>query len=273
MKKLILFLFSLLFLSSCGDDTFKKIDLLTEFRVLAIVADDSELAPGASTNVYPLIADISGGNRTIQGEVITCIDPGVSRGAPVSCDHDPSATAINYDIDTSTLAQGAQNTGLAQAQNITVPAAIFTGRSDREKFNGVSYLVLFTFDVDGKKVKAFRRINATNRAQRNANPATPTINLDGTPILNRVPAKGSTLSATSSAPESYQFITIDGVTESRTENLEVAWYLSEGEINKPKSEANEAVEYKGDAPTKPLLLMAIVRDERGGLSFRIEELP
>lgn len=273
MKKLIIFLFSITLLSSCGDDTFKKIDLLNEFRVLAIVADDSELAPGASTNVYPLISDISGGNRTIQGEVITCIDPGISRGASVSCDHDSSATPVNYDIDTSILTQGAQNSGLAQAQNITVPASIFAGRSEREKFNGVSYLVLFTFDVDGKKVTAFRRINATNRAQRNANPATPTINLDGTPILNRVPAKGSTLSATGPTPESYQFITIEGITETRTESLEVAWYLSEGEINKPKSDANEAVEYKGDTPTKPLLLMAIIRDERGGVSFSIEELP
>lgn len=272
MKIHLIILFSILFLSSCGDDTFKKVEVLNEFRVLAIVANDSELAPGGSTNVFPLISDIKGG-RTVQGEVISCIDPGVSRGAPVSCDHDPSASPVTYNVDTSTLTLGAQNTGQAPAHNITIPASIFTGRSDREKFNGVPYLVIFTFTVDGRTVKAFRRINATDRTQKNQNPASPVISINGSTTLNQLPTKGANFNLTTSAPESYQFITIDGTLENRVESLDVSWYLSSGEVDKPKAAVSESVEYEGETPTTSFLLMAIVRDERGGIGFKIEEIP
>ena len=266
MNKLFLLIISLLFYS-CGDD-FKKVEVLSEFRILSVVAstNNPEVLPGALVNLQLFVSDVKGGGRVIIGTTVSCIDPGIAFGAKVNCDHDPSAVTDSYEINTTNGDMGAANlfTGLASdILNVTVPAGIFAGRSTTEQFNGVSYIVIFNFTVDGKAVSVFKRIVATNRGSLNNNPTGSAVFLNGVAITS-APAKDDKLMVTTSSPETYDFINAEGDTETRTEVFQVAWFITQGKFDKPKSDVDETVKYLGDAATIPSLVISIVRDDRGG---------
>lgn len=268
-------LFLLLILIGCGDDSLKKVEQLTDFRVLGIVASAPEVAPGGSSNLRLIVSDPNGGGRSLTATVELCTDPGIALGAAVSCAHDSAKITTNYTVDTiNDTDLGAANlyTGIATASlSVTVPATILTGRSAREQFNGVSYLALFTFTDNSRIVRAFKRLIATNRATLNTNPTVSSINLNGSAITAK-PAAGDSLSVSTSGTESYQVQNIDGTVESRTESLEAAWFVTAGEINLPQSLATTTVRYKTPPPASSLVVIVLVRDERGGLAFRRELL-
>lgn len=268
------FLLILLLTVGCGSQEMKKVELLNEFRILAVVTTTPEVVPGAGVTLQLFVSDVKGGGRVINGTTISCIDPGISFGAQVNCDHDPFAVAGTYTIDTTTVDMTSNLfTGLAaDTLNVTVPIGIFVGRSVRDQFNGVGYISIFNFNVDGKDVSVFKRVVATNRGALNTNPAGSAILLNGAPI-SATPNKNDKLRMTSSAPETYDYITIDGSTEVRTEGLQVAWYVTEGKFDKPKSDVNETVKYLDDAATTPSLVIGIVRDERGGVDLVREFFP
>ena len=267
---------SLLFLASCGDDKFNRVEELKGFRILGVVASAPEVAPGGSSNLQLIISDLGGGGRTINGTTKSCIDPGISLGASVSCDHDPSTVSGNYTIDTINDADlGAANlfTGVASdVVNVTVPATIFVGRSTREQFNGVGYITIFEITVDGKTETAFKRVAATNRGSFNANPSITSILLNGANITSK-PNKNDKLQVTTAVPESYNFINVDGAQEFKTEELQVAWYVSYGELNKPKAEAQEEVKYLSSPPGSTMVILTLLRDDRGGFFFQRAVLP
>lgn len=266
MKAIILL--SLLALVSCSDDTFRKVERLESFRILGIEASAPEVAPGGTSNLRLIVSDVNGGGRTINGTYVSCIDPGIAYGAKVNCDHDSASVSGSYSINPTTESQvNAVNlyTGTADATVVaTAPLTILTGRSDREKFNGVGYITIFTFTVDGKEVSAFKRIVATNRGSLNNNPAGSSILVNGAPISAAI-EKGDKLVAVNNSPETYQVMTVEGDLETRTEEFKVAWYVSQGKLDKPKSNIEETVEYLGNSPTSDSLVLAIIRDERGGL--------
>lgn len=261
MKLTILFIF---FLLSCSEDRFSRVETLSGFRILGIRADNPEVSPGGSANLQLLVSDVDGGGRVINGNYEACIDPGISIGASVSCDHDPGKVTGASVIDT-TQPDLATNlsTGYSGAVTVTVPAGIFLGRSSRDQFNGVGYIVIFKFTVDGKTISSFKRIIATNRGSFNTNPSGSAVTLNGAP-LGRIPDKDDELNVTTSAPETYDYQNVDGSTETKTEEVQIAWYVSVGEFDKPKSDLGEKVTYLTDAPAS-LLLLSVVRDDRGGL--------
>ena len=276
MKYLFLILI-ILFVVSCGDD-FKKVEALTEFRILSVVTTTPEVAPGAAVNLRLFVSDVKGGGRLISGTTVACIDPGISFGAKVKCDHDPSAVSGTYDIDTANdadLGAGKLFTGLAtDVTNVTVPAGIFIGRSATEQFNGVSYIVIFNFTVDGRKVSVFKRIIATNRGVLilNTNPTGSAVFLNDVAIVS-APNEGDKLKVTTNAPQTYDFINSEGDTETKTETFQVAWFVTQGKFSKPKSNVDEIVEYQGDTPTVPSLVVSIVRDDRGGVQIVRKSFP
>ncbi len=272
MNKLFLIIISLLFYG-CGDD-FKKVEVLSEFRVLSVVANTPEVLPGAVVNLQLFVSDVKGGGRSIPGTTVSCIDPGIAFGAKVNCDHDPSAVTGTYDIDTTTPDMTSNLfTGLAaDVLSVTVPAGIFIGRSTTEQFNGVSYIVIFNFTVDGKTVSVFKRIVATNRGTLNTNPLGSAVFLNGVAITS-APAKDDNLKVTTNSPETYDFINAEGDTETRTEVFQVAWFITQGKFDKPKSDVDETVKYLGDAATEPSLVVSIVRDDRGGVQIVREVFP
>lgn len=263
MKYLIL----LLLCAACGGDDFKKVEHLEGFRVLGISTSQSEVSPGATVNDIRVFFSDVGGGRFISGTTVSCIDPGIALGAKVNCDHDPNRVNGVYNINTTTEDQsGGLFTGLATTQaSVTVPAQIFFGRSSKDQLNGVGYIIIFNFIVDGKPVTAFKRIVATSRSVKNTNPV-GTVLLNGAPIA-AFPDKDDKLVMSSSSAETYEYENVDGSIEIRTEEIQVAWYISYGKLNKPKTFANEETKYLDDRSSGPFVLVAVIRDDRGGISF------
>lgn len=267
------YLLILFLVASCGNTDMKKVELLNEFRILSIVTSNAtptpEVTPGSSVSLQLYVSDINGGGRTINGTTISCIDPGISFGAKVSCDHDPLAVQDTYTVDTNG-GDFSTNlyTGLApDTLDITVPAGILNGRTTREQFNGVGYITIFSFFVDGKTVTAFKRITATNRGALNLNPSGSSILLNGTGI-SVAPEKNDKLLMTSNTPESFEYMTSNGDIETLREEYQVAWFINKGEFDRPKSDINETIKYLGDRPVaSSLILIGIVRDERGGVEI------
>lgn len=262
------FLILLLLCMSCSGDNFQKVEKLESFRILAAITPSPEVAPNTPATIQLLVSDVNGTLPTISGTFEACIDPGISLGAPVSCDHDPARVSGAHVITFATLVPSANlRTGLnAATVNVTVPATILNGRSAREQFNGVGYIVIFRFVVNGREEVSFKRIIATSRGIQNQNPSGSAILSGGVPLA-AAPTDGENLIVTSSAPESFDVINVDGSQETRLEKFEVAWYTSLGKFDKPKSFVDESVEYQGKTQT-PSLIMAIVRDERGGVDFQ-----
>ncbi|MBA2403137.1 MAG: hypothetical protein H0V66_00075 [Bdellovibrionales bacterium] len=269
------FLIVLLLVAACGGTDFKKVEKLDQFRILAVVTTNPEVVPGAGVTLQLYVSDVAGGGRTISGTTMACIDPGISLGAEVNCDHDPSAVADTYDIDTTAGDMGSANlfTGLASdTLSVTVPVSILAGRTAREQINGMGYIVIFNFEVEGRTISIFKRIIASSKVTLNTNPSGSAILLNGIPIGN-APDDEDILRVTSNAPESYDFINVDGDLETRTEELQAAWFVTQGEVDKPKSDVNENVKYLSNAATIPSVIVSIVRDERGGVEIVREVLP
>lgn len=264
----LILLLTLLF--SCGDDRLPKVETLEGFRIIGIEASSPEVSPGGSSTLRLFISDPQGGGRVINGSYIACVDPGISLGADVDCSKVPGSVSGSYTIDTNPLS-GTLYTGFAGSMTANVPASILSGRSARDQFNGVGYIVIFTFSVDGKTVRSFKRVLATNRGSLNSNPATPTILLNGS-ALSTVPREGDNVSVTGLTPETYQFQNVDGTTETRTESLEVAWFMSTGEVNRPKALAQDNSEFT-EAPGPNFLILSAIRDGRGGFSVQRVFIP
>lgn len=268
MKSTFFYISIFLLAAACGGDDFKKIEELGEFRILAVVntSATTEVAPGGNVTLQLFISDVKAGNRIINGTTVACIDPGIAFGAEVKCDHDPLAVTDTYSIDTTTVDMTANLfTGLtADTLSVTVPASIFLGRSARDQFNGVGYIVIFNFEVDGRIITAFKRVLATNRAALNTNPTGSAILLNGVAIGLDI-SKEDQLMVTSSSQETYDYISTEGPTETLSEEFQIAWFVSEGKFDKPKSGLAETVKYLGDTPAVPSLIVAVVRDGRGGV--------
>jgi len=265
---------SMLLLLSCSDDSFKKVDKLGEFRVLGIQASSPEVNANTNVNFNLLISDIEGAGRSVSLEVEGCIDPGITQGAQPNCDHDPNKFSdIVPDITNALIAPG--YTALVSVPNpVPVPLSILTGRNARDQFNGVGYLVTFTFDVDGEKIKTFKRILVTSRASLNSNPSfndNTDILLNDVEINNSLPVEGDKLRLKAGIPENYQVQNIDSSVEDKTEKFEVAWYSSYGEFSKPKSFTLEEVELKASSPSGASVFVVVIRDGRGGIDFIIKQ--
>lgn len=276
MKTTFLYISIFFLAAACGGDDFKKVEELGEFRILAVLNTSSttEVAPGGSVNLQLFVSDVKSGNRIITGTTVACIDPGIAFGAEVKCDHDPLAVTDTYSVDTTTADMAANLfTGLAaDTLNVTVPASIFVGRSARDQFNGVGYIIIFNFEVDGRSITAFKRVLATNKAVLNTNPVGSAILLNGAAIGTEL-SKDDQLTVTSSSQETYDYISTEGTTETLTEEFQIAWFVSEGKFDKPKSDLAETVKYLGDTPIASSLVIAVVRDERGGVEVVRQLLP
>ncbi len=253
---------------SCGDTKFRKVEELKTFRILGIKANTPEVIPGSSVNLQVLVSDLNGSGN-LSGNYITCIDPGISQGARVSCDHDSTASETSVSIDMTALQPSAAGrTGLSsETFSLTIPSStiIYAGRSERERANGVGFIAIFT--ING--VTAFKRVLVSSRTNAdvdngpNTNPSGSSLSLNGGAA--GLPSDGDVLSVATSAAQVYQQTRVDGVVETRTERYQVAWYTSNGEFDKPKAGIDEDTEFKGD--DEPSLIMAVIRDERGGIDF------
>jgi hypothetical protein len=267
------FPFFLLTLLSCGNENFNKVEQVNltsspgGFRFLGVRAQFPELPlTGGTSTLEVYLVDAQNAARTLMGRYEVCLDPGISRGADVSCTGQATTTGT-YDIDTNLLASfGDFRYGYSTPLTLTFPdVSAIAAQNSISALNGISYLVIFTVTGSGVTQTAFTRVIATNRTTRNQNPSTSTITVNGgTPALAL--RENDRLTSSNTSMETYQVYTSSGVLETRTEAYKVAWYTTLGEFDRPKANIGETTLYKGPTNSSPQLLFALTRDERGGLS-------
>ncbi len=267
-------LFLLFIIVSCGDSDFKKVELLDEFRVLAIEADKPEANAGDTVGLRLFISDAgNGAGRIISGTLETCTDPGVAYGALVNCNHDPQAVQTSISLDTTTPDFTNNDfIGFSTQQNIPIPTDYLDQKSSFEQFNGVPYLAIYKFDIDGKTHTYFKRIVVTSRVTLNSNPSSSAINVNGT-LISSEPVNDDKLSLDSNDPEDYSIYNVDGTLENKKEKYLVAWYVNQGKFNLSKTYVNENTEISDLNSNDPLVLVAIIRDDRGGVEVLRQTFP
>lgn len=275
MRALIKFVLLITTLSfwGCGNDDLPKVETLSGFRVLGILADSPELAVGGTANLQLLVSDVNGGGRTISGTYRACPDPGISLGATPSCDGVTGATAATaFSVDFSTL--GTSYTGLsATTYAITVPADLLDGANTIQQTNGKGYVVVFNFNVDGKTVRAFKSLFVTTRGTKNSNPANPTIRLNGgafagLPVINdRLTIDNLT------DEETFQAYFSNGTLATITESYELAWYVSKAKLSAGKVAEGDSVKFETAPAAGPFVAVVVVRDERGGMGYQVVNIP
>jgi hypothetical protein len=260
-------------LASCSDSNFKRVETLSEFRVLAIQADKPEANPGDTVNLRLFISDSGqGAGRLIEGVVSFCRDPGVAYGADVDCSFDPDVIDDTFIVDTSTPDfVNNQFSAFSDPLPVTVPANFLDQKSYLEKTNGLSFLAIFKFDLDGKNLKIFKRIIVTERTSLNSNPTGGEVLVNESDFAGAV-SKGDNLEYQANSPETYSFINVDGTTELKEEEYSVAWYLSGGEVDLSKTNSREKTEIT-KLTEDPLVIVAVLRDDRGGVEVQRLTVP
>ncbi|MCC7440286.1 MAG: hypothetical protein IT285_01555 [Bdellovibrionales bacterium] len=262
-------------LTGCGDDNLPKRYELGGLRVLALHSSAPEVAPGDTVTLTPLVSDFDGEGRALTFSADGCLDPGVGFGAEPNCEG--SATRVEL------AAAGTAVTGLAAPDytglltstfTATVPIAgvIFAGRTAAEQNNGVPYLVTFAVAAaDGTESRAFRRILVSSRATKNQNPTLTggsEITVDGAVVATKPEDDADFAAAwTAGSKESYADQTASGGSENKTESLEIAWFVSEGEVAPSVTLGSAPAAYsppKSPSTTRNLVVVAVVRDGRAG---------
>jgi hypothetical protein len=241
-------------------------------RVLALTTSTPEVLPGAAVSIQPLLSDVRGAGRSLTYTVVACTDPGVAFGNQPDCEHDSDRQSLGPFNATLTAPY---YTELQAAFSITIPASLFTTQRTNpfDQFNGAQYLVRVVVTAsDGSTTSAFRRIRVSGapKLPKNSNPSITAILGSSGQTLSTVPNESMLLTAqlASSAAESYLYLKTDGTTETRTENLTVAWYTSEGSLDSNRLAPDSPNQYSvATSPSYPTFLVVVATDDRGGSSF------
>jgi hypothetical protein len=275
------FLFLLpLFLGACSDDSLPKYVELKDLRVLAIQAGTSggaaEFSPGDSVTITPYISDYYGGSRALTYEAFACINLALSVGGEPSCTGIPGAISVGSG---SAAAPAISRTGSTTTFSVTIPTYILQGRSARDSYNGVSYLVTYTITAaGGPTVRAFTRlvVSESSKTVKNNNPQTTDLLANGT-TLSSLPSGAVNLSVSypSSSIESYDLIQTDLSLQNRTEELLTTWFITDGDLKFFRTINTNTTEYTppSSAPSgRQPLIVGVSRDNRGGVTVIVKSL-
>jgi len=156
---------------------------------------------------------------------------------------------------------------------VSIPSSIqaLSLLSPELRFNGVDLLVTFTFFSSGELLeRSFKRVLVSERPTKHSNPvfATPalTFSPEPTALLDQeVTLQGL---APDSSAESYDFYVDSRLTEQK-ERLLIAWFSSQGEFRFASTEPGDTNLLKPlpENPARPFVLVAVLRDERGGVAL------
>jgi hypothetical protein len=277
--------------------------LVDKLRVLSIVAQPPEVAPGGSTALSILELDPSrpGGVTTVLW---------------VGCDPDPFGSSRSACNDTSALLMptsfttfppGVKVLGIGPKATYSTDAALFDhpGIDDSIKQNGVVGQVLAVvigefldptasneelkalFERIEKQeiqsVYALTRISVSERAVLNQNPHLDSVTADGAALptgatLQVEQGEGVTLHVAGGDKETYALVLPEG-TMTYTETLVGAWYSSGGRFDQPRFDLASGTDTVFTAPGSPDnpddpvpdkrggTIWLVLRDDRGGQAF------
>ncbi len=286
----------------CSDSHLPKYWQLGDLRILALIADVPEIQSPENqsiagvVNLTPIVSDLNGGGRSLSLKVEACVDPGVAYGADPDCGingttvHSSTITPVPTTAN-SGLFGSPDYTGALNSIAITVPVGVLAGQPAPAQYNGVAYLAVVTVSSqDGSgngsaTTKAFKRILISNKAVINKNPDIKQMLVNGVapnlaPNLSPgaevglpfdTPAQLS-LNWEGAAKESYQRMKKDLSFEDNQEVLTTTWFVSDGSLQWSRTEEGGSTQWttpKANPPGRHLVLVAILRDNRGGASVKI----
>lgn len=272
-------IFIVLLFCSCGDDKLKKIYKLDSFRILGIQANRPEVSVfhlPTEVALTPIMSDVNGDGRWIKVQISGCADPGVSLGADPSCEY--AADRIDYAYDDFNPLHLKENlySGPMTSINVSIPAGILDGRNIFDKYNGFSYLVTFKFIVSGEIFKSYKRVVVSTKAQAdlNTNPTAASINFNNSTLTAVPKSEGSLDMFLASGAENNLILNLDGQYQILSEELGIAWFVSSGQVNSSLTLVNEQNLYTPSQPVPTnLVVIAVIRDGRGGLDYMIQKVP
>lgn len=229
-----------------------------------------DVSNGAATiTITPLVSDTQGAGRTLTYTLEACHDLGVSLGALPSCNADPLKQS---QTGTFTLT-GPNFTGThTPATAITIPVTAWTfpyTRTDIEKHNGVPFVILYKLTSEsGESITAFRRIIVTNQSPLNSAPTLSAIQASGATITE-LPESSVTLKPViTGEPETYSFKNSEGTVIQRKEQFTVTWFVNRGSVERSRTDLRSENTWNGASNAEgSRFLIAILRDDRGGISF------
>jgi hypothetical protein len=280
-------LFNLFCLLGCGGGELPQYTKLEGLRVLALSTPTPEIQNPSNgvlnVSITPYISDI-GGSGSVTLNIQSCLDPGTSLGATPSCEGGAFASSIQTVVVADTAGQPAgtfgapERTGAPSSGAITVglvvPAGLLSQYSASIQNNGIPYLITFEAVSSRESVRSFRRIIFSNKTP-NTNPVLSDLVNGGASVTTRPSGDVQLGFSTASSPESYIDIAADGTSFNRTEQFEVTWFISDGEILNPRTQPGETTKWTtpSSAPSgRATVIAGVLRDNRGGVSVIIRNL-
>ncbi len=273
--KNILLGMSLLFLFGCSQEKLQEYNRLEKIRVLALKADKPEATVGDTITITPLVSDFNGNGRTLTYSAESCSDPGIAAGADPNCNGASSYQSLGTGAVTGLSSP--TYTGSVNTISFTIPSDVLNGKSVYEQANGVPYIFVYKITAsDGAEIRTFKRIivSIKSASLRNTNPTISNI-YSNSDVLSSLPGSRVSLRAeyTSSSVESYTGVSSDGTVGTQTEKMITTWFVSEGSIQYYRTLDTETNSYEITfRPDKPVLIIAVLRDDRGGEDFMIKSL-
>lgn len=266
----------------------QQIDLAEEWRLdrlrlLAIRAEPAEPAPGELVTFSSL-------RHVPEGADWTAIWLGCVYGAEQGCDIDPTLFERFDELEGMTPAEQLaffeelRDAGLlgvepALPPSWLVPGDALDGLTEAEALEGVSATIQVTLATEADTELVLRRVPVSRAATPNTNPDVASFSIDGNALGAGVPVRlergvSYELEVAVAALEAYTYVTTDGVTEERTEELEWRWYATVGELGgfgPPDfgEDDTSRAETSWTAPDAagPFTLHAVARDGRGGMGW------
>lgn len=250
MKKLILVLFCMYFVSACSPSDLPKYTSLQSLRVLALNVDAPEINFDGTTftpntiNLMPWISDLYGAGRALSYNLEWCLDPGISFGAKPTCAGNPTRTLIaqaqavalsatylapNY---TGSLDPIAVNFATASASALALLGQSFLSATSAQQYNGISLILIYEVYPNSNlalKVSSFKRviISSASKVTKNQNPSGLEIRQNGAEI-GALPVVDSEMTAylSSAEAENYNVKNSNGALLNKTESLDTTWFFT-----------------------------------------------
>jgi hypothetical protein len=240
------------------------VSFIVGLRVLAVVADPPQVAPGATSQLSILAVDTDGQPISAQWSRCTL--------AP------RTGEAVNPGCVTGTSALVPIGSGLSIPFEMPQVTAADLGAPDAS--NGVYVPLVAQVTAGAQAVMVVYRLRLADGQPPNMNPEIASIDVIGaggasTPIDPATPfpvtaGEQLTLSATLAPGSAQTYTAVDGTT--RTETITVSWFSTAGAFSVQKtgaSQPNTVLDLSKDPPTAAgnIDLFAVAHDERGGVGY------
>ncbi len=294
MKTYFFIIFISLCLSACSDDDFTRSSELGSFKVLAVKANTPELNINSLPTTIDLelyLSDLNSESQSITVSLEGCYDIGfIDEDGEIDCEKANDKQNLTFTAINNSGASGefdsslGLRTGLYQTYeniNIPKPPFDFLKLPPADQFNGRPYIIVISITTNNITQKVIKRINITNRTSNiNTNPLPASkIVFDDIAVSSQTkfPNKETkiTIEHLPNSKQGYSLIDNTNKTKQVSEQLSTSWFLSAGNLTKDSSLEDQYTTFKKEDKTidltKPHILVAVTRDERGGVQVDVIE--